>query len=80
MKKPTKRESEILDFLESLIQQHEPTVTFYKHTTEKIVAQEKIESLLEVKRFITGEVKEEKPIVTSNKNPKGWIGSGTELR
>jgi len=53
MKKPTKRENEILAFLDSIVAEKEIVLTNYKHSTNKIVAQEVIISCEKIRNFIT---------------------------
>jgi hypothetical protein len=83
MKKLTKRETEIIEHINAIIDVIEPNTINYKHTTNKIVAQEQISVLQDVSNFIRGieveEVVDELVQETKEKNV-GWISSGTELR
>jgi predicted transposase YbfD/YdcC len=84
-KRLTKKEKEIIDKIDELIQEYNQILTDYVHTTQKHSAQSSIDTAQDIKNYILGfsgsteETFEE--ILTSKKeeNSKGWISS-SELR
>jgi hypothetical protein len=85
-KKLTKKEKEIIERIDLLIQEYTPTLTDYYHTTQKHCAQSSIDTAEAIKNYILGneETTEEKTVQEtkeiSGTNPRGWIKEGESVR
>ena len=85
-KKPNKRELEILDFIQSSIDENKLVLEDHKHTTNKLVAAGKIIELQKISSFILGELEETEEVQETPEevhveeaSTSSWIKSGTKL-